>query len=97
MSEKIEIKELVFLTPAKLKIVVDGQEKTMMVNVDLVNKKVYSQAGDSFYSDHIFSYLDSMYILPEDFFSSSEEVNEEVAEAEKTVEEIMNQDIGEII
>lgn len=91
--QEIEFKEVLFLTPAKIKVNIDGEEKTMMMSVDIANKKAYTADGDSSLSEKLFEYLDSIYVLPEDFFSASQEVRDEVQDAYETQLEITEQSI----
>lgn len=93
MDDEIEIKEILFLTPAKIKANINGEEKTMMVSVDIVNKKAYTSDGDSSLSEKVFAFIDAVHVLPEDFFSASQEVMDEVQDAYETQLEITEQSI----
>jgi hypothetical protein len=94
-SSRIEIKAVEFLTPARIKAMLNGQEKSFMVNVDIINRKVYEQSGGDALtdlSDLVFEHLDSINILPEDFFAAPDDVSERAAMAEEEHEQI-KQDI----
>lgn len=82
-KQKIEkdqtIKSIEFLTPAKIVINSNGEESIIMVNIDIINRKVYDNKGNLFMSDDVFSHLDSIHSLPDDFYSASEELHEKVA------------------
>ena len=93
MIEEITIKELLFLTPAKMRANINGEEKTIMLNVDIINRKAYTADGDSSLSDQVFAFLDAVHVLPEDFFSAPEEVRDEVQDAYETQMEITEQSV----
>lgn len=76
--KEIEILDIEFLTPARLKLSVDGKETFVAVNVDIINRKVYQANGKQFLSERVFQYLDNVNTLPEDFFEAPPEVYEEV-------------------
>lgn len=71
---------LEFMTPAKLTVVADGEEITQWVNVDIINRKVYTQGGNLWMSDEVFAFLDSSNNLPDDFYAASDELHEQVAD-----------------
>jgi hypothetical protein len=96
LKNEVLIKDVVFLTPAKIKASIDGKEEIIMVSVDLINRKVYKADGDSSLSNYFFEYLDAVTTLPEDFFSAPEDVVQEAENAEKTRQEIFNEAIGGI-
>lgn len=93
-NQQKKIKEVVFLTPAKITIVENDQEKTVMTSVDIINRKVYLADGDDSLSDLVFSHLDNVNSLPEDFFMAPDEVREEAAKAEADRERIYKENIG---
>lgn len=91
---QITIKEVVFLTPAKIKAIVNGEETTIIANVDIINRKVYLNDGDSSISDIVFSHLDEINTLPEDFFSAPDHVTEEAMKVEEERENIYKTAVG---
>jgi hypothetical protein len=93
MADQIEIKEILFLTPAKMTANINGVKKTMMLSVDIVNKKAYTQDGDDSLSEQFFEFLNAVHVLPEDFFSASQEVMDEVQDAYETQMQITEQSI----
>jgi hypothetical protein len=95
-ENEIEVKNVIFLTPAKIKALVNGEEQVIMVGVDLINRKAYTGDGDSSFSDPIFNYLDAVNILPEGFFAAPEEVMREAEKADQIRHEIYNESIGGI-
>lgn len=90
----IRIKDVIFLTPARIIALVNGKEENIMASVDLANRKVYSTNGDSSLSNYVFDYLDAVNILPENFFSAPEEVMQEAANADMTRQQIFNEATG---
>jgi hypothetical protein len=92
--DDIEVKEVVFLTPAKITMMVNGLEKTVMVSVDIINRKAYTEDGSDYLSDLVFSHLERINSLPEDFFGASEEVMEEAENAEEDRLRIYQEAIG---
>jgi hypothetical protein len=90
----IEIKNVTFLTPAKISLISNSQEKIVMVNVDIINRKVYTGDGDDSLSDYVFSHLDQINTLPEDFFMASEEIREEAAKAEADRDQLYKEAVG---
>jgi hypothetical protein len=93
----LEIKDIVFLTPAKVKLLENGEEKTVMFSVDIINRKAYTQDGSSHLSELFFNHLDEVTAVPEDFFAASDEVMEEVAQAQKQKDEIVEQIFSGVI
>lgn len=82
-SDKLEVIDVVFLTPARITVNDHGEEVSYMVSVDIINRKVYDEKGRLFLSDKVFEHLDNINTLPEDFFAAPEEVYEKVNEAEE--------------
>lgn len=95
--KNIEIKEVLFLTPAKIKAVLNGEEVNFMVSVDIINRKVYVNDNDTSISEQVFAHLDGINILPEDFFMASDEIRDEAAKAqmdnENIKKEFLNNDV----
>lgn len=80
--ENIEVQEVRFLTPAKIKVLIDGSPQELLIGVDIVGRKVYDNSGDTSLSDSVFAYLDRVNTLPEDFFMASDEIRSQAAEAQ---------------
>jgi hypothetical protein len=92
----LEIQDLVFLTPAKITINNKGKKDTLVISVDLVNKKAYLPNGDLIsYNDLVFQYLENVNTPPEDFFAAPEEAQESAREAQRQSEVIMEQFISD--
>lgn len=96
MTEKkeieFEIKNLEFLTPAKITVSIDGKEETLLISVDFVNKKAFLQDGNLIsYNDKIFQYLENVNTLPEDFFAPPEDVQESARNAQMQSDLIIQQ------
>lgn len=79
-TDDIEILDIEFLTPAKLTVKRGNFTGTEMVSVDIVNRKVYDQHGNTELSDYVFSHLDSANSVPEDFFAAPSDMTEEAVE-----------------
>lgn len=80
--KEIEVQDVIFLTPARVKTKEDGQDFEHNVSVDFVNRKVYDQHGlCSGFSEQIFEYLDKTNALPEDLFEAPPEVYDKANEA----------------
>lgn len=92
--ERIEITDVEFLTPARVKANVDGSERTYVVSVDIINRKVYDDKGQLFMSDEVFAHLDNAHSVPEDFFAAPEEVHQKAWEANAERERINEEMIG---
>jgi hypothetical protein len=92
--KEIEVLDVSFLTPARIKLKVDGHDTEVTVGVDLIERKVYENSGESAFSEQIFEYLDRVNSLPEDFFIASDEVRNQAAEAQQdhdlTKEQVYN-------
>lgn len=82
---EIEIKDVLFMTPAKV-VLNEGIEE--ILSIDLVNRKAYKGDAVVSYSDKVFEYLDRVNTLPEDFFEASEDIYEKANEAAEELEEI---------
>lgn len=79
-DENVEIKDVRFLTPAKITLNVNGTKKEEIVTIDLINRSAYRDNVILPYSKQIFDYLDSINNLPENFFEASEEIYNQVEE-----------------
>lgn len=78
-----EIEQVVFLTPAMIKAKVNGRAQNVMVSVDIINRKVYDATGSDQLSEIVFSHLDEINTLPENFFSAPEELSVQASEADE--------------
>jgi len=89
----VEILGVTFLTPALINLKLDGQEMAVPVNVDIVNRKVYSveDATQEFFSEEVFNYLDSVNTLPEDFFMAPDDIIERATAAQIDYESLRQQ------
>lgn len=94
-TSRIDILEVDFLTPAKIKAKKDGSEISFMVSVDIINRKVYDSDGQLFLSDEVFAYLDAANTLPEDFFMAPDEVLEQASHADSEHKRLRNDILGE--
>lgn len=90
----VEVKGVVFLTPAKVDVIEDGVEKTYMVSVDIINRKIYMGQEESCLSKPVFDHLDSINILPDDFFAAPEGVANEAGQAQRDYDEIREKALG---
>lgn len=90
----IDVSEVTFLTPAKIKAKVDGVEKMYLASVDIINRKVYLNDGSDYLSEAVFSHLDELTILPEDFFQAPDEIRAQAAEANEERERMYNESVG---
>lgn len=79
-GERPRIKDVVFLTPAKVTMETSGVDQEYVVSVDFVNRKVYFDNGDFSLSEEVFQYLDSVNSLPENLFEAPPEVVERAVE-----------------
>lgn len=91
-KNEIKVDDVVFLTPAKITLIMGGQKKTVMASVDIINRKVYTTDGDDSLSNLVFSHLDDINSLPEDFYMASDDVMQEASNAETLAQTIVNQD-----
>ena len=89
--KQIEIIDVSFITPARIKAKIDDKEVEFNVSVDIINRKVYENNNESVYSEQIFNHLDSVNSLPEDFFQASDDIYEEAVNATKQQELIKQQ------
>jgi|688.fasta_scaffold13682_14 hypothetical protein len=94
--DRCEVKEVVFLTPAKIKVIVDDFEEIVMASVDIINRKAYMVNGDEIhnFSQAVFEHLDEINTLPEDFFMAPDEVRGEAAKAEMNRTQLYQEAIG---
>jgi len=89
--DKLKITDIIFLTPSRVKLLDNGVEKTIILNIDIVNRKAYSKDGSSHLSKLFFEHLDDVNYVPEDFFAPPEEVQKEAENAYKQREEIVEE------
>jgi hypothetical protein len=93
----VEIKEVLFLTPARIKAIINGEEKIFLASVDIINKKVFVD-NDDYLSETVFSHLDNINILPENFFAASDDIVADAVKMEKdrnTIYEKVSGDLNE--
>ena len=86
----VEVLDVSFLTPARVKSKVDGKEFEITVGVDLINRKIYENNDECQFSDKIFEYLDSVNSLPENFFEAPEDIYNQAADAKHEHESVKN-------
>jgi hypothetical protein len=72
---------------------VDGVRSEEILSIDLIARRVYKGDKEVAYSDEVFSYLDAINSLPENFFEASEDIYKQAEEAK--AEHAQMQDIGE--
>lgn len=94
-EREIVVEDVVFLTPAKISVLIDNVKRSYMASVDIINRKVYVENGDDFLTDAVFDHLDQINILPEDFFAAPDEVTAEADKAEADRERIHAEQIGD--
>lgn len=87
-TEEVEINDVVFLTPTRIEYTKDGVEQSVMMGIDLINKKAYVEEGVWEYSDAIFEHLDRINTLPEDFFEAGEDIYNKANKAVDEMEDI---------
>jgi hypothetical protein len=80
---KAKVMSIEFLTPAKLNLKASGVDFTQLVNVDIINRKVYDASGKEFMSQEVFNHLDSINSLPEDFYSAPEDLQLKASRVEE--------------
>lgn len=88
--KKIEVIDVSFLTPARIKAKFDDKEFEITVGVDLINRKIYENNDECKFSDQIFEYLDSVNSLPPDFFEAPSDIYNQAEEAKKDHELVKN-------
>ena len=85
----IEITDIVFLTPAEIHFKrPDGSTGVIMAGMDLVDRQAHVDGRVWAHSDKTFEYLDSVSILPENFFEASEDIYDKAGEAIDELEAI---------
>jgi len=87
-TEEVEINDVVFLTPTRIEYTKGGVEQSVMMGIDLINKKAYVEEGVWEYSDAIFEHLDRINTLPEDFFEAGEDIYNKANKAVDEMEDI---------
>jgi len=75
-----KIKDIQFLTPARISYFIGKEEFSMMVSVDFINRKVYADQAEVFVDGEVFEYLDAINTLPEDFYAAPPELADKVDE-----------------
>ena len=81
--KSVKIKSVSFLTPARVKAEIDGKELEITIAVDIVNRKIYDDSGESVLSQEIFDFLDDVNSLPEDFFEAPSDIYDQAAQAKQ--------------
>lgn len=78
----VEILDVKFLTPARIRLKSSLGEDEANVQIDVINRRVYDHDEyDPKLTDLIFKHLDAVNNLPEDFFQASEDIYERAVEA----------------
>ena len=77
-----------FLTPTRIEYTKDGVDQSVMMGIDLINKKAYVEEGVWDHSDAIFEHLDRINTLPEDFFEAGEDIYNKANKAVDEMEDI---------
>lgn len=90
-KKETKINSVIFLTPAKINLDIDGENKDIIVGVDLINKKVYEENGETKLSEYFFNYLEEENHIPDDFYAASDDSMQKVWEAQKENDELMKQ------
>jgi hypothetical protein len=91
----MEIIDVEFLTPARVTLDQDGTQKQLMVQVDLINHKIYSFTGELLdFGEDIFKFLDQVHAIPGDFFAAPEEVMRQAAELHEESDNLRNSQFG---
>ena len=76
---------------------VAGEEEVASGMVDIINKKVFVD-NDDYLSETVFSHLDNINILPENFFAASDDIVADAVKMEKdrnTIYEKVSGDLNE--
>ena len=97
MKEKLEVLDVVFLTPAVIKVKSqDTCEMLVPVSVDIINRKVYLQdePETEFMSEEVFAHLDEVNTLPDDFFRAPDSIVEEAISAQAAHENLRREHAG---
>lgn len=87
-----EILDVVFLTPAIVKLKSNGVETTVHVSVDIINRKVYRNDQETL-SQEVFEYLDRVNSLPDDFFAAPDDITDKAFEAQNNVSDLQEQSL----
>lgn len=95
-SENVKILDISFMTPAKVNLVENGVEKSVMVSVDLINRKVFGAYGEELDSDKFFAHLDNVNYIPDDFYTVSDDTYDTVSQAKAEHDEMYQQNTGDL-
>jgi hypothetical protein len=91
----VEIKEVEFLTPARMQFNINGEEQYLMISVDIINRKAYCEKHLDFdLSKAVFDFLDRANSLPEDFFAISGDLANIAIETQMEHDKIKPQTLG---
>jgi hypothetical protein len=97
MSDDVEVVDVEFLTPARVHLRRGEEDVVLNVSVDLANRKIYkadSDAPDEVLSEMVFTHLDSVNILPEDFFAAGEDIYERASDAYEDLQKTQESQVG---
>lgn len=89
-ASPVTIKDVVFLTPAKVTLQTELGIEEYVVSVDFVNRKVYGESTIDL-SEAVFQHLDSVNSLPENLFEAPPHVVERAAEMQAEQARIFDQ------
>lgn len=83
------VKKVQFLVPVKVTAIVNGQEVSIMGQLDYASKEAYFNVpyGNTL-KDQVFEYLNNSTALPADMYQATEEIYEEADRAQKEHESI---------
>lgn len=81
------------LSPARIKMKVNGVEMEQQVSIDVFNRQAFSLETGEFldWSDELFQYFDRVTQLPDDFFEASEDIYEKAEQAYTEHKQMMEQ------
>ena len=87
MDEEAKVLDVQFLTPARVIIENDKGERVVLpMYIDLANRKVYDEDMSVLKTTAVFDYIDSVTVLPEDFFAAGEDIQEKAQEAYEEIQ-----------
>ena len=90
----VEIKDVRFLTPAKISMKVDGDIREEVLSIDIISRKAYQNNKELPYSEKIFEYLDSINNLPENFFEASDDIYNKAEQAHADHDQMQGENYG---
>lgn len=98
-SIDVKITGYQFLVPCKVNKTINGDDFTQMVNVNLIDQKVYDLNGEEWskkLTDDFFNLINKETVLPEDFYSADQETVDQADDAKREFDEVRNQQYGEV-